>query len=196
MVPFQSFTVFCSMCLELWWNLKWPRKKGKCVKDVWKMCPCFTGPLTKEIESEITRSPASNTRRPADKNLGPMLPITKEILRDFYTPFNEKLAKVLRNDSFLWENSSKLWTTHLPFTSVKKTTDVSASEFHLFQVPMRINVSYLNYCLSYKSRDESKIENSTTERGDFVGCVCVCEYMRERDVGRSSCCFLSPDVQN
>ncbi|XP_030257293.1 carbohydrate sulfotransferase 15 [Sparus aurata] len=66
------------------------------------------GPLTKEKESEITRSPASNTRRPADKNLGPMLPITKEILRDFYTPFNEKLAKVLRNDSFLWENSSRL----------------------------------------------------------------------------------------
>lgn len=66
------------------------------------------GPLTKEIEAEITRSPASNARRPADKNLGPMLPITKEILRDFYKPFNEKLAKVLRNDSFLWENDSKL----------------------------------------------------------------------------------------
>ncbi|KAL3967876.1 zinc finger protein GLI2 [Sarotherodon galilaeus] len=66
------------------------------------------GPLTKEIESEITRSPASNTRRPADKNLGPMLPITKDILRDFYMPFNEKLAKVLQNNSFLWENNSKL----------------------------------------------------------------------------------------
>ncbi|XP_062269632.1 carbohydrate sulfotransferase 15 [Platichthys flesus] len=66
------------------------------------------GPLTKEIESEITRNPASNTRKPADKNLGPMLPITKEILRDFYTPFNEELAKVLRNDSFLWDNNSTL----------------------------------------------------------------------------------------
>ncbi|KAF1373744.1 hypothetical protein PFLUV_G00242130 [Perca fluviatilis] len=73
---------------------------------------------TKEIESKITRSPASNTRRTSDKNLGPMLPITEEILRDFYMPFNEKLAKVLQNDSFLWENS-KLCTTHLPFTSVK-----------------------------------------------------------------------------
>ncbi|XP_062330740.1 carbohydrate sulfotransferase 15-like isoform X1 [Osmerus eperlanus] len=66
------------------------------------------GPLTEQKEAEITRSPASNTRRPADKNLGPMLPITKEILRDFYTPFNEKLAKVLRNDSFRWESYSKL----------------------------------------------------------------------------------------
>ncbi|CAN9509185.1 unnamed protein product [Ophioblennius macclurei] len=66
------------------------------------------GPLTQEIESEITRSPASNTRRQADKNLGPMLHITKEILRDFYTPFNEKLAKVLRNNSFLWESHSQL----------------------------------------------------------------------------------------
>ncbi|XP_068161264.1 carbohydrate sulfotransferase 15-like isoform X2 [Antennarius striatus] len=66
------------------------------------------GPLTKEKEAEITKSPASNTRRPADKNLGPMLSITREILRDFYKPFNVKLAKVLQNDSFLWEKSSKL----------------------------------------------------------------------------------------
>ncbi|CAB1344023.1 unnamed protein product, partial [Coregonus sp. 'balchen'] len=44
----------------------------------------------------------------ADKSLGPMLPVTKEILRDFYTPFNEKLAKVLRNDTFRWDNHSEL----------------------------------------------------------------------------------------
>ncbi|XP_005794719.2 carbohydrate sulfotransferase 15 [Xiphophorus maculatus] len=66
------------------------------------------GPLSKEIESQITKSPASNTRRPADKNLGPMLPITKEILQDFYKPFNEKLAKVLQKESFRWENNSEL----------------------------------------------------------------------------------------
>ncbi|KAJ8250306.1 hypothetical protein COCON_G00222280 [Conger conger] len=66
------------------------------------------GPLTEQKEAEITRSPVSNTRRPADKSLGPMLPVTKEILRDFYTPFNEKLAKVLNNDSFLWLNHAKL----------------------------------------------------------------------------------------
>lgn len=100
---------------------------------------CFAGPLTKEIESEITRSPASNTRRPADKNLGPMLPITKEILRDFYTPFNEKLAKVLRNDSFLWENDSKLWTAHH-----KADTDTLTASLFVWvdfsQVPKKINV--------------------------------------------------------
>lgn len=66
------------------------------------------GSLTEQKEAEITRSPASNTRRPADKNLGPMLPITRDVLRDFYKPFNEKLAKVLRNDSFRWESHSKL----------------------------------------------------------------------------------------
>ncbi|KAJ8360178.1 hypothetical protein SKAU_G00167030 [Synaphobranchus kaupii] len=65
------------------------------------------GPLTEQKEAEITRSPASNTRRPADKNLGPMLPVTKEILGDFYSPFNEKLAKVLKNDSFMWHNHAK-----------------------------------------------------------------------------------------
>lgn len=63
------------------------------------------GPLSKQLESEITRNPASNTRRPADKNLGPMLPITKDLLKDFYKPFNQKLAKVLKNDCFLWDAS-------------------------------------------------------------------------------------------
>lgn len=77
----------------------------------------FPEPPTKEIESEITESPASNTRRPADKNLGPMLPITKEILGDFYRPFNEKLAKVLRNDSFIWDSDSKLQKPPSPFLS-------------------------------------------------------------------------------
>lgn len=101
----SPFSLFCSICLVLRQNQnKWTRTRG-CERNV---SVFFTGPLTKEIESEITRSPASNTRRPADKNLGPMLPITKDILRDFYTPFNEKLAKVLQNDSFLWENNSKL----------------------------------------------------------------------------------------
>lgn len=64
------------------------------------------GPLSQQLESDITRNPASNTRRPADKSLGPMLPITKDLLRRFYRPFNQKLAKVLRNDSFLWESPS------------------------------------------------------------------------------------------
>ncbi|KAJ8391809.1 hypothetical protein AAFF_G00085810 [Aldrovandia affinis] len=66
------------------------------------------GPLTEQKEAEITKSPASNTRRPADKNLGPMLPVTKEILQEFYSPFNEKLAKVLDNDSFMWGDHAKL----------------------------------------------------------------------------------------
>ncbi|KAK1164413.1 carbohydrate sulfotransferase 15-like [Acipenser oxyrinchus oxyrinchus] len=65
------------------------------------------GPLTEQKEAEITKSPASNTRRQADKNLGPMLPVTREILRDFYTPFNAKLAQEFKNDSFLWEKKSK-----------------------------------------------------------------------------------------
>ncbi|XP_041118350.1 carbohydrate sulfotransferase 15-like isoform X2 [Polyodon spathula] len=65
------------------------------------------GPLTEQKEAEITKSPASNTRRQADKNLGPMLPATREILKDFYTPFNARLAQEFKNDSFLWEKKSK-----------------------------------------------------------------------------------------
>ncbi|KAK1793527.1 hypothetical protein P4O66_011431 [Electrophorus voltai] len=61
------------------------------------------GPLTQQKEADITKSPASNARRPANRSLGPMLPITKEILQSFYEPFNQKLAAVLSEPAFLWK---------------------------------------------------------------------------------------------
>ncbi|XP_017540254.1 carbohydrate sulfotransferase 15 [Pygocentrus nattereri] len=63
------------------------------------------GPLTQQKEADITKSPASNTRRPANRNLGPMLPVTREILQSFYGPFNQRLAQVLRDPAFLWTQS-------------------------------------------------------------------------------------------
>uniref|UniRef100_A0A3B1IZJ1 Sulfotransferase n=1 Tax=Astyanax mexicanus TaxID=7994 RepID=A0A3B1IZJ1_ASTMX len=65
------------------------------------------GPLSEQKEAEISRRPASNTRRLADKNLGPMLPLTRELLSGFYSPFNRKLANVLRDDAFLWNTHSR-----------------------------------------------------------------------------------------
>ncbi|XP_066520738.1 carbohydrate sulfotransferase 15-like [Hoplias malabaricus] len=64
-------------------------------------------PLSEQKEAEIRKRPASNTRRLADKNLGPMLPLTREILSDFYRPFNRKLADVLQHDSFLWDSTHR-----------------------------------------------------------------------------------------
>ncbi|KAK0142120.1 Carbohydrate sulfotransferase 15 [Merluccius polli] len=62
------------------------------------------GPLTEQQEAEITQSPASNTRTESNRNLGPMLAVTRELLQDFYQPFNQKLAQVLQNNSFLWDS--------------------------------------------------------------------------------------------
>lgn len=69
-------------------------------------------------------------------------------------------------------------TTSL-FTSVKKTTDISACELHLSSAHK--NQLFLNYFLISKSRDESKVENSTTKCGGCV-CVfvCVCVWIHER----------------
>ncbi|XP_072524004.1 carbohydrate sulfotransferase 15-like [Salminus brasiliensis] len=65
------------------------------------------GPLSVQKEAEISKRPASNTRRLADKNLGPMLPLTRELLSGFYSPFNRKLADVLQDDAFLWKTHSQ-----------------------------------------------------------------------------------------
>lgn len=63
------------------------------------------GPLSERAEAALTQLPMSNTRRTADKNLGPMLPATKDLLREFYQPFNQKLADVLENSCFLWSDT-------------------------------------------------------------------------------------------
>ncbi|KAM4704104.1 carbohydrate sulfotransferase 15 [Rhinophrynus dorsalis] len=61
------------------------------------------GPLSDQQEASITHNPASNSRRPEDCSLGPMFPHTRQLLRDFYRPYNQKLAQILSDNSYLWE---------------------------------------------------------------------------------------------
>ncbi|XP_036121259.1 carbohydrate sulfotransferase 15 [Molossus molossus] len=63
------------------------------------------GPLSGKQEALMTKSPASNARRPEDRNLGPMWPVTQRILRDFYGPFNARLALVLADEAFTWQKT-------------------------------------------------------------------------------------------
>ena len=66
---------------------------------------CVLGPLSEKQEALMTKSPASNTRRPEDRDLGPMWPVTQRLLRDFYGPFNARLAQVLADEAFLWRKT-------------------------------------------------------------------------------------------
>nr|XP_057914455.1 carbohydrate sulfotransferase 15-like [Doryrhamphus excisus] len=67
-----------------------------------------TGPLSQQEEAVLTKSPSSNTRRPADRDLGPMLASTRKLLWEFHQPFNHKLAAVLDNKAFLWGDNDFL----------------------------------------------------------------------------------------
>ncbi|KAK9965997.1 hypothetical protein ABG768_005051 [Culter alburnus] len=60
------------------------------------------GPVSKQTERLIRRRPVANTRDPSDRKLGPMKPVTRELLRQFYAPFNQKLSAVLQDESFMW----------------------------------------------------------------------------------------------
>lgn len=59
--------------------------------------------MSEKQEALLTKSPASNVRRPEDRSLGPMWPVTQRILRDFYGPFNTRLAQVLADEAFAWK---------------------------------------------------------------------------------------------
>ncbi|XP_063819375.1 carbohydrate sulfotransferase 15-like [Pseudophryne corroboree] len=61
------------------------------------------GPLSDEQAASIAHKQASNSRRPDDRNLGPMLPHTRQLLLDFYRPYNQKLSQVLANNAYMWE---------------------------------------------------------------------------------------------
>uniref|UniRef100_A0A8C5R112 Sulfotransferase n=1 Tax=Leptobrachium leishanense TaxID=445787 RepID=A0A8C5R112_9ANUR len=62
------------------------------------------GHLSNKEETSITHNPASNSRRPDDRSLGPMLPQTRQILKDFYHPYNKGLARLLADIAYLWES--------------------------------------------------------------------------------------------
>ncbi|XP_058650449.1 carbohydrate sulfotransferase 15 isoform X2 [Onychostoma macrolepis] len=61
------------------------------------------GALSDHRQRQISKRPASNTRRASDRDLGPMRPVTRELLTVFYSPFNQKLAEVLRDETFTWD---------------------------------------------------------------------------------------------
>lgn len=45
----------------------------------------------------------ANKRKKWDRNVGPMLNVTRKMLNDFYNLYNEELAEIMNDDQFLWE---------------------------------------------------------------------------------------------
>ncbi|XP_053730324.1 carbohydrate sulfotransferase 15-like [Synchiropus splendidus] len=75
----------------------------KCMKKVTDFLAL--GPLSKPEEASLTDQPMYNSRREKDRQLGPMLPTTRTLLREYYKPFNQKLARVLDDAVFLWSDT-------------------------------------------------------------------------------------------
>ena len=61
-------------------------------------------PLSKKDSKRIFNAPRRNTRRPKDREVGDMLPITRQLLNNFYRPHNLLLAKLLQDDRFRWDS--------------------------------------------------------------------------------------------
>ncbi|XP_043087025.1 carbohydrate sulfotransferase 15 isoform X2 [Puntigrus tetrazona] len=73
------------------------------------------GALSDHTHTQISERPASNSRRASDRDLGPMRAVTRELLTMFYSPFNQKLAEVLQDESFTWNTHSHTHThSHTP----------------------------------------------------------------------------------
>uniref|UniRef100_UPI00358F2E9D carbohydrate sulfotransferase 15 n=1 Tax=Myxine glutinosa TaxID=7769 RepID=UPI00358F2E9D len=60
------------------------------------------GPVDEMTLYAMISARPANSRKPHAKTLGDMLPETKKMLNEFYTPFNQKLAQLFNDDSFNW----------------------------------------------------------------------------------------------
>ena len=69
------------------------------MKEVFKFLEL--SPLTDDQLAKAVSSQHINERS-SKKN--PMLPSTRKLLQEFFKPFNEKLAKLLNDDRFLWKD--------------------------------------------------------------------------------------------
>ena len=61
---------------------------------------CLSDPLPKKIAAVINLADQQNAG--SLNNTGEMLPKTRKLLESFYKPHNEKLAKLLKDDGYLW----------------------------------------------------------------------------------------------
>ena len=64
----------------------------------------FSSFLSDSVDRDQVKvsSKQRNPRKPKDVKKGPMLPETKQLLDDFYRPFNTRLAHLLNNERYLW----------------------------------------------------------------------------------------------
>ncbi|KAK7504794.1 hypothetical protein BaRGS_00003822 [Batillaria attramentaria] len=60
-------------------------------------------PVNQETMAEIESAKRANVGT-LSRKFGPILPATKSLLDDFYRPFNRRLAQLLGDDRFLWED--------------------------------------------------------------------------------------------
>jgi N-acetylgalactosamine 4-sulfate 6-O-sulfotransferase len=57
--------------------------------------------LSEAEEERMTLAPRSNSQ---SSKYPAMLPETKKMLEEFYAPFNEKLAKLLNDERYIWKD--------------------------------------------------------------------------------------------
>ncbi|XP_033756313.1 carbohydrate sulfotransferase 15-like [Pecten maximus] len=55
--------------------------------------------------NHVIHVPIANERKNKDKQVGQMMEKTKELLREFYEPYNRELADLLGDDRFLWSST-------------------------------------------------------------------------------------------
>lgn len=70
-----------------------------------ELCDCVavSDPMSEDTYSILRQRAPANQRKESFRFLGPMLNETKTLLDNFYRPFNQRLAELLGDGTFLWQ---------------------------------------------------------------------------------------------
>lgn len=63
----------------------------------------WTGSLDSDQMRSIVKLKVANKRKKGDRSVGLMLNETRQLLNEFYEPYNQELADIMDDDQFLWE---------------------------------------------------------------------------------------------
>ncbi|XP_041485502.1 carbohydrate sulfotransferase 15-like isoform X2 [Lytechinus variegatus] len=78
----------------------WSKYPARYMKDIFSFLEI--DPMSEAFRQKVTKAGNLNRRKVRDRALGPMLPMTRQLLDEFYRPCNEDLAKLLNDENYLW----------------------------------------------------------------------------------------------
>ncbi|XP_060065551.1 carbohydrate sulfotransferase 15-like [Ylistrum balloti] len=119
--------------------------------------------LTDTEFNHVIHVPIANGRKNKDKRVGQMLDKTKQLLQEFYEPYNLELAALLGDDRFLWSSGGKSDETEKEDNETEEEVEDNETEDEISKAHVKTNYKSKTKDDSDKSRDHTDPSRDDTD---------------------------------